>query len=318
MALFNIKNVDDQEAEMQMSLVVADDCYVKYYIDNKYYGKSTVAPFKFIVERTDIIQNAHVELWLDNKKILESSIVAIDAKDISTRALQGNKYALIVGISDYKLINDLSFCDEDATDWYNYLRSKKYQIQLYGDAHRSNYPIYNGLATEINVRKAFRAILAKATDNDTVMLVTSGHGSGDGKGNSYICLYGCNPNVDADCYRDKELLADILGAKNKPKIVIFIDNCYSGGFLDEVVKLPNVCCLTTCSKNGYGYDDSKHQNGAWTYCYLQKGLIETFKGNAPIATVFSWAATNYAAISGNRGAGDQPQMVNNLGNTFAI
>lgn len=33
----------------------------------------------------------------------------------------GNKFAVIVGISDYKTISDLSFCDEDATDWYNFL-----------------------------------------------------------------------------------------------------------------------------------------------------------------------------------------------------
>jgi hypothetical protein len=33
----------------------------------------------------------------------------------------GGKYAIIVGISDYASISDLSYCDEDATDWYNFL-----------------------------------------------------------------------------------------------------------------------------------------------------------------------------------------------------
>ena len=50
-----------------------------------------------------------------------------------------NKYALIIGISDYKAISDLSFCDEDATDWYNYLSGEGYQITLLGD-DTSSYP----------------------------------------------------------------------------------------------------------------------------------------------------------------------------------
>lgn len=32
-----------------------------------------------------------------------------------------DKYAVIFGISDYSAISDLTYCDEDATDWYNYL-----------------------------------------------------------------------------------------------------------------------------------------------------------------------------------------------------
>ena len=40
------------------------------------------------------------------------------------------KYAIISGISDYKNISDLSYCDEDATDWYNYLKRLGYQCRV--------------------------------------------------------------------------------------------------------------------------------------------------------------------------------------------
>ena len=230
----------------------------------------------------------------------------------------GTKYGLIVGISDYSQISDLSYCDEDATDWYRYLASRGYQIRLYGDTHKQNYPAYNGLATETNVREAFRQILQQAKVNDTVVFITSGHGSGDGKGNSYLCMYGCNPDQEIDCYTDKELLADIKSSPNKPKIVIFIDHCFSGGMLDELKDIPNVACLTTCTQNGYGYDNAQQQNGAWTYCYLQKGLIEQFKGQGPVQKVFEWSQKAYPTVSGNTDAGDQPQMINNLGPEFFI
>jgi hypothetical protein len=223
-----------------------------------------------------------------------------------------------VGISDYRTISDLSYCDEDATDWYNYLKGRDYQITLLGDPHRQNYPVYDGLASEANVREKFRSILASAEGNDTVVFTTSGHGDGNGQGSSYLCLYSCDPGRDYDCYWDRELLEDIKSAKNSPKIFIFVDHCFSGGLLDELTALPNVTCLTTCTKKGYGYDNAQQKNGAWTYCFLQKGLIEKFGGAAPVSQVFDWAKTNYPSISGNKDAGDQPQMVNNLGDQFYI
>jgi hypothetical protein len=66
----------------------------------------------------------------------------------------GGAYAIIVGISDYASINDLSYCDEDATDWYNFLAGQGYECHVYGDGHTSNYPRHDGTATESNVRSA--------------------------------------------------------------------------------------------------------------------------------------------------------------------
>jgi len=228
------------------------------------------------------------------------------------------KYALIVGISDYSRIGDLSFCDEDASDWYKYLKAHDYEITLLGDNHRGNYPKYDGLASEAHVRSQLRQILNKAQDEDTVVFVSAGHGYGDGKGNSFLCMYNCNPARDTDCYRDYELLADLKSAPNKPKTFIFIDHCFSGGFLDELKQLPNVACFTTCTKKGYGYDYSPKHNGAWTYTFLERGLVQQFGGNAPVEKVFDWAKDNYTKITGQKQLGDLPQKVNNLGKDFTL
>ena len=67
----------------------------------------------------------------------------------------GDKYALLVGISDYHEINDLSFCDEDVTDWYNYLVGtldySPNNIVVLGDGHTNDYPKHNGLATRSRI-----------------------------------------------------------------------------------------------------------------------------------------------------------------------
>jgi hypothetical protein len=112
----------------------------------------------------------------------------------------GGKYAILVGISDYQSISDLSYCDEDATDWYWQLDGLGYECHVYGDGHTSNYPRYDGTATEATVRADMQDLAAHAQSGDTVVFATSGHGSGNGYGSSYLCMWDCSGS--AGCYYD--------------------------------------------------------------------------------------------------------------------
>lgn len=211
------------------------------------------------------------------------------------------KGAIIVGISDYKNISDLSYCDEDATNWYNYLNTKGYECKVFGDRHEGNYPRYDGLATEDNVRCALRELLSI---HKTVAFVTSGHGSGNGTGDSHLCMYNI-PRGD-EKYTDKELLSDIKAASRNTKIFVFIDHCYSGGMLDDLADLPNVFATSTCSDRGYGYDDYRSKSGAYTNQFLTKGLKGIFKdGKTPLRHVFNWSRVKYK----HKAAKDTPQMM---------
>jgi hypothetical protein len=186
----------------------------------------------------------------------------------------GGKYAIIVGISDYASISDLSYCDEDATDWYNFLLTKGYEMRVYGDTHTANYPRHDGTATEARVRAAIQGLATHAVSGDTVAFITSGHGSGTGTGSSYLCMYDCSGSTG--CYYDTEIAADFDNFASGVKVFMFIDHCYSGGIGPEVMAMGNhayVYLTTTCTANGYGYDDSSHQNGAWTYEFLEKYLV---------------------------------------------
>ncbi|NHK31501.1 MAG: caspase family protein [Asgard group archaeon] len=105
-----------------------------------------------------------------------------------------NKYALLIGISDYNVISDLNYADDDATDWFNFLITLDYQITLLGDSHPEDYPQWDGYATEYNVRVALENILAIADEDDIVVFATSEHG---GRGRSttldefiyYLCMW---------------------------------------------------------------------------------------------------------------------------------
>lgn len=212
------------------------------------------------------------------------------------------KYAVIVGISDYAYISDLSYCDEDATDWYNKLNPMGYSCKVYGDGHTSNYPRHDGYATESNVRAAIQSLASTCVAGDTVCFITSGHGSGNGYGSSYLCMYDCSGSQG--CYYDTEIAADFDNFAMGVKIFIFIDHCYSGGIGPELMAMPNkayVFCTTTCTQDGYGYDDPSHQNGAWTYYYLQYSWINHYGGSSSVAheSIFSYADSYYPHTGGD-------------------
>ncbi|MHA1401542.1 MAG: Ig-like domain-containing protein [Candidatus Heimdallarchaeaceae archaeon] len=305
-------------ADVTVSWTGSDDVGIDYYevrIDGgSWINTGTTTSYTF----TGLADGSHtvdVQAW-DAAGNSGSDTVTFTV-DTTTNPVE--KWAVIVGISDYEVISDLSYCDEDASDWYYHLSGTQMSfdhIVVYGDTVTTNYPQYDGLATEYNVKQALTNMVNSADSNDIIAFITSGHGSGDGYGSSYLCMWDCSSGEsgeDGSLY-DTELAAILSGAVAE-KIFVFIDHCYSGGFGDDLMNMPNsakVYLTTTCTENGYGYDDSTHQNGAWTYYFLEYSWINYFGGSATVALedVFDYALAAYPY-----GGGDTPQEFD--GNTGA-
>jgi hypothetical protein len=234
----------------------------------------------------------------------------------------GDKFAVIVGISNYKSINDLSYCDEDATDWFNYLvNSCGYaaaNIRILGDGGTYYPQTPYGKATEANYKACLIWLFAHS--GAEVSFITSGHGSGDGSGESYICAWDCSSGESGEDgnFYDHEL-ATLVGAATASKIFIFVDHCYSGGLGPELMALSNkaaIFCSTTCTANGYGYDEASCSNGAWTNQFVHVTLQSHF---GSVATTTMEAAQAYAASGYSHTGGDAPMMFDgNTGSTFTI
>lgn len=227
------------------------------------------------------------------------------------------RYAVVVGISYYKAISNLSYCDEDAADWYYFLTGSKKsstvtesdylyalepfdQVWVYGDTEKANYPKYDGIATEYNVKQALQNMISLASSTDILVFTTSGHGSGDGAGSSYLCMWDSGSGEsgeDGNLY-DTELAAIFANSPAKHNF-IFIDHCYSGGMGPELLTNANgntIYCTTTCTENGYGYDDGPSYNGLYTNWFLNKGLRNGESGNGGNQNMeanFDWVSANY-------------------------
>jgi len=66
----------------------------------------------------------------------------------------------------------------------------------------------------------------------------------------------------------------------------------------------HVYLTTTCTENGYGWDDSAHENGLWTYYFLEYAWINHFGAdpNVSMEDVFDYAHDHYPL-----GGVDEPQ-----------
>jgi hypothetical protein len=230
----------------------------------------------------------------------------------------GSKFAVLVGISNYKSINDLSFCDEDVTDFFHYLTTvcgySAANIRILGDGSSSYPQTAWGKATEANYKACLTWLAGVAADEITFM--TSGHGSGDGSGESYLCAWDCSSGESGEDgnFYDHEIAA-ILQNAVAAKIFIFIDHCYSGGLGPEIMAMGNkakVWMTTTCTANGYGYDEPTSSNGAWTNQFVHVTLEQHF-ADSPSTTME--AAFTYAASGYSHTGGDAPMQFD--GNTSA-
>jgi hypothetical protein len=230
----------------------------------------------------------------------------------------GSKFAVLVGISNYKSINDLSFCDEDVTDFFNYLTTvcgySAANIRILGDGSSSYPQTAWGKATEANYKACLTWLAQQTADEITFM--TSGHGSGDGSGESYLCAWDCSSGESGEDgnFYDHEIAA-ILQNALATKIFIFIDHCYSGGLGPEIMAMGNkakVWMTTTCTANGYGYDEPSSSNGAWTNQFIHVTLQQHFGSSA--STTME-AAFTYAASGYSHTGGDAPMQFD--GNTSA-
>jgi uncharacterized caspase-like protein len=92
-------------------------------------------------------------------------------------AMHGQRYAVVIGVSDYADPNvpNLQYADRDARAFYDFLRSE--QAGLGGVPAQNIQLLLNEQATYRNIRTALFTFLERATENDVVYIYIAGHGA---------------------------------------------------------------------------------------------------------------------------------------------
>ncbi len=189
------------------------------------------------------------------------------------------RYALIVGISDYKsaAVNDLPYSDDDANDWFEQLYQKQNyiptNIYVLGD-DSSLYVKDDGLATEYNVKQKLLELVEMADGNDMISFITSGHGYTADYVTHGLDMWDTLDGESGEdgLLTDNELAAILLDCRADNVFLCFM-NCFSGGFQPELAALgssvyTNIYFLAAADGNNVGYQSGSYHNSELTYWLL--------------------------------------------------
>jgi hypothetical protein len=181
----------------------------------------------------------------------------------------GDKYAILVGISDYPgTANDLQYCDDDAQDIYDALTT------LYGYEEGNIRLLVDTNANYDAIQNAINDIKSKAGADDEVVFFFSGHGANgrtdDGDREKVDEAIVAHDGSNLVPIWDGQLRAWFAGF-NTSRIIFIFDSCLAGGMTD--LQGPGRIINMACSENGVSYEDDSWQNGQFTYFFVDQGML---------------------------------------------
>lgn len=203
----------------------------------------------------------------------------------------GKKFALVVGISNYKYagendLTDLLYADDDAYDFANALKKLGWQ-----SSHIR--VLVNKDATKRNIVIALESWFTKAGPNDLIVVFWSGHGYPDPEDPEkvYFACFDSEINIPATGYRMDRVRLSLEERKTR-NVLFFADTCHAGKLITRgergISVVPHIKKLRREKKLPKGWvfmvgaetdrqalEHSSWSNGAFTHC-----LIEGISGKA--------------------------------------
>src|SRR3989337_2857600 len=146
------------------------------------------------------------------------------------------RYAVVVGISDYKdtRIPDLKYADADAQSFYDFITSP-----IGGNFNKENVLLLkNEQATLKNVKFAITKFLKKAIDTDFVVIFMACHGEPepDRPNNIYLLMYDSElDSLSATAYHMENVNTDMKRYISAKRLIFFADACHSAGLTEGTV-----------------------------------------------------------------------------------
>ena len=182
-----------------------------------------------------------------------------------------NKYAIVVGISDYPgEENDLEYCDDDAQDMYDALK-------LYGYSPGHIHLLLNMDASFTAIMDTINDIKSQADSSDEVVFFFSGHGTNgvavDGdeeRMDEAIVSHDGNPSGSLIAIWDGQLMDWFAGFQTS-RIIFIFDSCLAGGMTD--LKATGRVINMACSESGLSYEGLWGNNGQFTYYFVDQGML---------------------------------------------
>jgi hypothetical protein len=244
----------------------------------------------------------------------------------------GNRYAVVIGVSDYQSssIPDLRFASRDAEAFYDFLRS-----EAAGPFPEENILLLkDGAATAQAMREAMFVFLQQAEYNDLVIIYFAGHGAPDPGMPENLYLLPTDADVNAlasTAFPMWDVKTALRRQIRAERVIVIADACHSGGTRQGVDNPTNSSfatlfepsrrmTLTAAGNNELSLEDTRWGGGHGVFTHH---ILEGLRGAADadgngIVTfdeVAAWVAAQVSTATGGRqnpqrsGLGDVPLAV---------
>ena len=192
-----------------------------------------------------------------------------------------NKYAVVIGISDYASIPGYPPGIEDLTNPdKNAIEMKQALMEEYGFAEQNIYMLLNGDATAYGIAQAIAWLAYNTNEHSSVVFFYSGHGG-------YAPdFWGLDGDVESDGYDE-----GIISHENYPiadgvlkgwlsyvearKFSMIFDCCYSGGMFDDDddLQAEGRVIVSACKADQLTYDVPAWDNTLFGYYLIDQGIL---------------------------------------------
>lgn len=192
---------------------------------------------------------------------IKNTVVAQTSKLLTEESFQKDYWAVLIGINDYPgSSGDLPFSVNEILSFRNTLLEG-------GNWQDSHIRVLTDSDATVNgVFDALNWLDENEDKNDISIIYYAGHGSRNSSNERLQIYDGYISDIDLDAKLD-----DMEG-----NIVIILDCCYSGGFINEVGQRGRVI-LAACQKDSLTYQDYNLKSGIFGY-FVNFSLQKITKG----------------------------------------
>ncbi len=218
-------------------------------------------------------------------EIVRISDVDIFINGVTPKTPNPKKWAVVIGVENYKKAPYVEFAERDA------LVTKEYFNKLLGVPKENTFYLANSDATKTELETLLTSTLKnRVGKDDEVYFYFSGHGVPTNEGDSYLLLNDSDPATpQISAYSVKRLYED-LGSLKTLKSYAFLDTCFSGGVArgnekdsllsgtravmkvkDITLAYNNLTVYAATGKDQLSNSFKEQGHGLFTY-YMLKGL----------------------------------------------
>jgi hypothetical protein len=288
-----------QSSVRNVGSATASNIVIRFYGDGVAIGDKTISYISARQSKTTSVgwgplaEGSHqVRVEVDPQSLIaesnEGNNVSPSIPPPSSPSPQGDKWAVVIGISDYQgTANDLWNPDKDAMDMQQSLITK------YGFPGGNIKMLLNSQATYQAILGAIDWLAGVEDSNSTVVFFFSGHGyrASDSQG--------WDTDREADGYDEgivsynmyglpDGLLRQKFSAFETKKFALIFGSCYSGGMFDNPnvdLGAPGRIICSACKANQYGWDYLGLGNTLFGYYFIDEGILQGKADGATLAGV---------------------------------